>query len=251
MVKSGKVTAIIQARMGSSRLPGKVLLPLGGKCVLWHIHNRLTISKFIDEIVVSTSTSKKDDPVHDYCQTNNILLFRGDESDVLDRFYHTAIKHESSSIVRITADCPVIDPQIVDETIEKYFNNKYDACGLAGEFPDGLDCEVFSFRALELAWNNAQLKSDREHVTPYIWKCQDLKKGEYHKFTNLGHLRWTLDEKEDYCVINNIYEHLYKGQIFFTKDILQLLSVRPDLFSANGSIVRNEGYSISLNKDRN
>ena len=162
------VVAIIQARMSSSRLPGKVLLPLVEKPVLAHVIERLSYSRLIEKIVVATSVDSSDDPIANFCRENHVLCFRGSLEDVLDRYYRAAIENHADSVVRITADCPVIDPVVVDAVITGFLSGNYDLFGLDGEFPDGLDCTVFSLSALKKARLNAKLKSEREHVGPYI-----------------------------------------------------------------------------------
>ena len=201
-----KVVAIIQARMSSSRLPGKVLMPLANKPVLAHIVERLSYCKMIDKIVVATTNEVSDDLVADYCEYNNIDCYRGSLEDVLDRYYQTAKIHHADPIVRITGDCPVIDPVVVDAVITGYLSGEYDCYGLGGEFPDGLDCTVFSFSAIEKAWKEAKLQSEREHVGPYIENNPHLfRNGALELFQGLSQQRWTLDELNDYELLSKIF----------------------------------------------
>jgi len=245
------IVAIIQARLGSTRLPGKVLKPLAGKPALWHLLDRLKYSRKLEQVVVATTTQKKDDPIEQFCLKDGDPYYRGSELDVLDRYYQVAKKFTADPIVRITADCPLIDPTIVDEVVEGYFEGGYDLYGLAGEFPDGLDCVVFSFSILEDAWKNAQLPSEREHVCPYMEKHPEKYKiGGYEKFRGLSHHRWTLDEEADFRFLHEVFDRLYKpGSIFLTQDILALLEREPRLIEINRGIVRNEGYLKSLKED--
>jgi len=245
--------AIIQARMGSSRLPEKILKPLANRPALWHIVNRLTHSKNIDKVVIATTVDPKDDPVEQFCADNNIPCYRGSEDDVLDRYYQCAKLYKGDNIIRITGDCPVIDPVIVDEMMDHYFKEGYDLYGLGGEFPDGLDCTVFNFKTVEQTWNNAKLPSEREHVCPYMENHPEIFKiGSYKKFKGLSHLRWTLDEENDYEFLTIVYDRLYnEDKLFLTKDILDLLQKEPDLLKINSDIIRNEGYLKSLDKDKN
>jgi spore coat polysaccharide biosynthesis protein SpsF len=245
-------TAIIQARMGSSRLPGKVLMEISGKPLLWHVINRIKQCKSIHQIVVATSSRPDDKAIIDLAKSAEITSFAGSEEDVLDRYYQAATKFNANPIVRITADCPVIDPGIVDETVAGFFSGHYDVYGLSGEFPDGLDVTVFSYSALKEAWNNAKLPSEREHVGPYILNHPEkFRQGTLLKFRNLGHMRWTVDEPEDLQFIREIYHRLYKeNEIFLTEDILRLLEKEPDLMNINTGIIRNEGYLKSLKKDQ-
>ena len=246
-----KTSAIIQARMGSTRLRGKIMKPLAGKPALWHLVNRLGYSKLLDEIVIATTVNSEDDIVVEFCKENNIKWFRGSEDDVLDRYYQAAKSFGADPIVRITADCPVIDPTIVDEVIKGFFEGGYDVYGLGGEFPDGLDCSMFAYLVLEDTWKNASLPSEREHVGPYMERHPEKYKiGSYEKFKGLAHHRWTLDEKADLLFLEGVYDHLYKeGEIFLAGEILDLLEKEPQLMDINSEITRNEGYLKSLAED--
>ncbi len=243
--------AIIQARMGSTRLPEKILKTLAGKPALRHLIERLGYSKFLKDIVIATTVNSEDDVVVRFCKENNVKCFRGSEEDVLERYYRAAKMFNADPIVRITADCPVIDPVIVDEVVEAYFNGDYDVYGLGGEFPDGLDCSMFAYRVLEDTWKNAELPSEREHVGPYMYKHPEKYKiGTYKKFKGLAHHRWTLDEEADLRFLEAVYERLYKeGEIFLTQDILDLLEAEPQIMEINSGITRNEGYLKSLAED--
>jgi len=247
-----KVVAIIQARMSSSRLPGKVLMPLANKPVLAHIVERLSYCKMIEKIVVATTDEVSDDLVADYCANNNIDCYRGSLEDVLDRYYQTAKIHHADPIVRITGDCPVIDPVVVDAVITGYLSGEYDCYGLGGEFPDGLDCTVFSFSAIEKAWKEAKLQSEREHVGPYIENNPNLfKNGALELFQGLTQHRWTLDEPNDYKLLSKIFDELYRPDTpFLTHEILQFIQNNPELSVINSKIVRNEGYLKSLQEDK-
>ena len=154
----GKVVAIVQARMGSTRLPGKVLMDISGWSMLWHVVNRVRQAKWVDKVVVATSGSVSDDPVATLCEQEGIPCFRGSEDDVLDRYYQAAKWIGANVIVRITADCPLIDPYVVDDVVKHYVDGDYDYVSNTAPptFPDGLDIEVFSFEALERAWHALQ-----------------------------------------------------------------------------------------------
>jgi spore coat polysaccharide biosynthesis protein SpsF (cytidylyltransferase family) len=246
-----KVVAIIQARMSSSRLPGKVLMTLAGKPVLAHVVERLSYCRMIDQVVVATTTESSADPVADYCADNNIDYYRGSLEDVLDRYYQVAKINHADPIVRITGDCPAIDPVVVDAVITGFLSGNYDLYGLGGEFPDGLDCTVYSFKALEKAWKEAKLQSEREHVGPYIEKnTQMFYNGALKIFYGLEQQRWTLDEPEDYILLSKIFDKLYRTDSpFLTHDVLQLLRADPELITINQNITRNEGYLHSLQND--
>jgi spore coat polysaccharide biosynthesis protein SpsF len=243
-----KVVAIIQARMSSTRLPGKVLMPLAGQPVLAHVVQRSQACRKVNEVVVATSTDTSDDAIEKWCADNQVSLYRGSLNDVLDRYYQAAKLHGADAIVRITADCPAIDPQTVDEVIQGFIEGGYEFYGLSGEFPDGLDCTVFSFKAIEQAWREAKLPSEREHVGPYIEKNPQLfKSGGLKKYTDLSHMRWTLDEPRDYEFLCQVFDQLAnQDKLFTAEDVLTLLKDQPELQTINQTIVRNEGYLKSL-----
>lgn len=245
------IVAVIQARMTSSRLPNKVLLPLSGKPVLAHIVERIKQCKTLNKIIVATSNQECDNPIENWCRENEVLFFRGELLDVLDRYYQAATKFEATAIVRITADCPVIDPGIVDEVVTEYLADDFDYYSLSGEFPDGLDCQVFSYKTLKRAWMEAKLPSEREHVGPYMENNLHLfKVGNLNKFRDLSIHRWTLDEPEDYEFLKIVFNRLYhQERIFDHKDILELMKVEPTLMKINAHIPRNQGYLNSLKND--
>lgn len=246
-----KIVAIIQARMNSSRLPGKVLMPLANKPVLAHIIERLSYCKMIEKIVVATSIEDSDNPVADYCHDKGVDCYRGSLDDVLDRYYQAAKIYHADSILRITGDCPVIDPVVVDAVITGYLSGEYDLYGLGGGFPDGLDCTVFSFFALKRAWKEANLKSEREHVCPFIENNPQLfATGMLELFRGLEKQRWTLDEPDDYELLSIVFNNLYRENVpFLTHQVLQFIQNNPKLLSINSNIVRNEGYLKSLQEN--
>lgn len=246
------VVAIIQARMSSTRLPGKVLMPLAGKPVLEHVVSRVALCQTIQKIVVATSVDPSDDVIEQWCNGHGVMCQRGSLHDVLDRYYQAAVAAKAEAIVRITADCPAIDPTIVDEVVSGFVSGGYEFYGLSGEFPDGLDCTVFAFSAIEKAWKEATLPSEREHVGPYIEKHPELfKSGALKKFAGLAHHRWTLDEPRDHEFLEAVFSRLYHpDRPFLANDILALLDAEPQLAAINGSIVRNEGYLKSLQSDK-
>ena len=247
-----KIVAIIQARMSSTRLPGKVLMPLAEEPVLWHVVNRIRACKTIAEVVVATSTDAMDDAIEAWCQSADVICYRGSLNDVLDRYYQAALLHAADAVVRITADCPAVDPTIVDEVVYGFKAGGYEFYGLAGEFPDGLDCTVFAFNALARAWREATLPSEREHVGPYIEKHPEIfKSGGLTKFTGLSHHRWTLDEPRDYEFLQAVFLRLYRQDCtFLASDVLALVEIEPEFMCLNNNIVRNEGYLKSLIEDR-
>ena len=224
--------------------------------VIEHVVNRLNKSALIDKIIIATSVDENNKPIIDFCINNDISYFVGSEEDVLDRYYWAAIDNnvnDGDVIIRITSDCPLIDPFIVDKVIEEHISNKndYTANVIECTYPDGLDCEVFNFRVLKDAWINANLSSQREHVTLYIRDNPDkFKLGNVKNDNDFSNLRWTLDEKEDFIFINEIYKNLFNKDSFFSMgDIIQLLNEKPELSDINSKFTRNEGLLKSLKED--
>lgn len=247
------IAVIIQARMGSRRLPGKVLKSISGRPMLWHVLMRVRQAKSVDTIIIATSDEAADNPIADFCAQEGVSCFRGNESDVLDRFYHAARWIGADVIVRITADCPMIDPVVLDAVVTAYHKNRCDyACNaIRRTYPDGLDTEVFPFEVLEKAWKEASLKSEREHVTPYIWKNEEqFNLHHVMQEQDLSALRWTVDEPEDLTFVRSIYEHLYvPNVVFHMEDILGLLRTHPELSTLNDGFTTNDGYQRSLEDD--
>ena len=245
--------AIIQARMGSTRLPNKVLLKLAGKTVLEHVVSRVKKSKFVDEVIVATTIDKKDLEIISHCASNGIRIFVGSETDVLDRYYQAARLLQPTNVIRITSDCPMIDPEIIDLIGRKHLEERadYTSNTIDETYPDGLDAEVTSFEALKTAWEQATLNSEREHVTPFIKKNPGkFKLVSVENDTNLSHMRWTIDQPEDFEFLQRIFDRLYTANNDFrTKDVLNEIARDPDLLDVNKGIIRNEGYLKSLNSD--
>lgn len=240
--------------MGSTRLPGKILMPLVGRPMLWHIVNRVRSASAIQEVVVATSTESRDDAVRAFCTEEAISCYSGSEQDVLDRFYQAAVRHKADPVLRITADCPLVDPGVISRVIAEYQTGTFDHVAVAtgagalfeegGRFPDGLDTECFSFAALTRAWTEAIAPLDREHVTPYIWRVPGrFRLGMVRPAADYSSLRWTVDNAQDFELVQRIYEALYReGQVFEMNDILQLLERYPELRSVNQSSIGQEGY---------
>jgi len=251
------ILAIIQARMGSTRLPGKILKPILGKPLILHLIERLQHSKLINQIVIATGDKKENQPLIELCQKNNINIFVGSEDNVLDRCYQAAkkfVNQPEDIIVRITGDCPVIDPQVTDKTIQFYLDNKetfdYVNNGIEHTYPDGLGTEVFPFKILETAWQEATKQIEKEHVTTFIRNPKRFRLGIVKNNQDLSHLRWTIDTPEDFEFITQIYHYLYpKKKIFLMNDIFQLLQEKPKLQTINQNISRDEGFQKSLQKE--
>jgi len=246
-----KQSAIIQARMGSSRLPGKILKLLDDETVLFHVVNQLKHCKKLENIIVATTNLPEDDVVETCVKKLNVSCFRGHPTDVLDRFFQCAKLHSIKIIIRITADNPLIDPNIVDNAIEKFNNGNFDYLSTqrSKTFPNGTETEIFSFQSLEKAWLNAKKPSEREHVTPYFYNHPEI-----FQITNLEHsenlsnLRWTIDRENDLKLIKIIISKINHRPILL-KDILLLYSKEPKLFELNKPFIQNEGYLKSLKED--
>lgn len=232
-----KIVAIVQARMGSTRLPGKVMMDLLGAPVLVRDVNRLQRSKLLDEVVIATTILPADDQIVSLCEDQGWSYFRGDESDVLDRYYQAAQAFEADVIVRVTSDCPMIDPEIVDVVIRAFL----DIPGIdyvsnilpPRTFPRGLDTEVMTFEALERAWTEDEDPNLREHVTPYVY--QNPEKFQAHGVVNdidLSPHRWTLDTPEDLLFIRTVYEHFGNDHFTWT-DVLKFLGEHTEVVNIN------------------
>lgn len=237
-----KTVAIIQARMGSTRLPGKVLMRLHGRTVLNHVIDRVKQSKLVDEIIIATTTLNEDDILAEEASQYGVHIFRGSSDNVLNRYYEAAKEAKADVIVRITSDCPLIDPIVIDQVVEIFQSRMCHIATNVGTnladrtFPRGLDVEVFSFEALSRANANASQEYEWEHVTPFIYEyykeitCYTYNK-DYSKY------RWTVDTKEDFELIYEIYNRLYKGQHnFYLSDVIELFAKEPRLFKINQHI---------------
>ena len=250
-----KVLGIIQARANSTRFPNKVLKDLEGKTVLERVVERVKKSALVSDVVVATTINKEDLKIAGLCSGSGIRVFRGSENDVLDRFYQAAELFKPEHVLRITADCPLIDPAVIDKVVAYHLSQKCDYTGntLQKEtYPDGEDTEVFTFNALKRSWEEASLASEREHVTPYMKKNPDKFKCANVKCEkDLSKKRWTLDNPEDYEFIKTIYRALYhKNPFFGMEEVLDYLKAHPELEKVNSHIIKNEGYIKSLSADR-
>ncbi len=247
-----RILAIVQARMGSSRLPGKCLADIAGKPLLQHVIDRARASTHVSDVVVATTCEPADTPLVAHLRSWGVPYFRGSTDDVLDRFYQASSHREADVIVRITADDPLKDPAVVDRVIARFLDASVDYASntLEPTYPEGLDVEVFTHQALVRAWREASLRSEREHVTPYIWSHPD--RFRLLSVTNdrdLSALRFTVDYADDLVFVRAVYAELYRGRVFGLSDVLALLERRPDLLELNRGIPRNEGYLRSLADD--
>ena len=248
-----KIDCIIQARMGSTRLPGKVMMKVDKtNTILSHVINQLKNSKKIDRLIIATTDLQEDDIIVNHAKILKTDLFRGNAVDVLDRYYQCAKKFSSEIIVRITADNPLIDPNIVDNVINQFLKNSFDYITNANPrtYPYGTEVEVFSFQALEEASNNAENPSEREHVTPYFHNNKEEFKISNIKLTeNLSHLRWTVDRENDLKFVKKIISEI-KNRPILMQDIIKLISKKPEILDINKNHIPNEGYLKSLNEDK-
>lgn len=247
------VLAVLQARMGSTRLPGKVLLRVCGKPLLQHQLERVARTEGIDALVVATSTDAADAPIERLCADLGVDVFRGSLDDVLDRFVQAARPYRPQWVVRLTGDCPLADPHVIARVIRaaREGDADYVSSALHPTFPDGLDAECLRMDCLEQAWREARLPSEREHVTAYVHKRPaQFRLGEVRNDSDLSALRWTVDEPRDFVFVSQVYEHLYRANpAFGLDDVLALLRRHPELATLNAAIERNEGYLRSLRKD--
>lgn len=248
------VIAVLQARTSSTRLPSKVLLPLLGEPMLTRQIERIRQAQSLDDIIVATSTTRGDDAIAAECERTGVSCSRGSLDDVLDRVYHAIEPTPSTVVVRLTGDCPLICPEIIDAVVAfrergdfDYASNSYDQT-----FPDGLDVEAMTRSSLATAWQCARLPSEREHVTPYIWNHPELFRiGSYRSAIDYSAHRWTVDEPADYILVSAIFERLYPANPNFRlADVLRLLESEPGLGQVNAGIQRNLGYLKSLEADR-
>jgi glutamate-1-semialdehyde aminotransferase/spore coat polysaccharide biosynthesis protein SpsF (cytidylyltransferase family)/predicted dehydrogenase len=245
----GPIVAIIQARMGSSRLPGKSLAEIANRPMLWHVIQRARRATLVDRVVVATSTNAADDAIEEMCRENGVACYRGSENDVLDRFYLVARQEKASQIVRITGDCPLIDPEVIDRVVRRFQRGDLDYASntMVRSYPDGLDTEIFSFSVLERAWHEASKTSEREHVTPYMRSEKFRTANVENDLTSLyQHCRWTVDEAEDLEFIRAVYKALREKESFGMKAVLELIEKNPGLKMMNSQIVSNDGYYKSL-----
>jgi len=246
-----RVVLIVQARLGSTRLPGKILRPLLGKLMLeWELE-RLKKAKRVDEFVLATTNKTEDDAVVGVGERAEFTCFRGNENDVLDRYYHAAKEAKADVVVRVTGDCPLHDPEVVDRVVEHFFDSGADYAKTPENYPEGLDTEVFSFKALEDSWKEAKLPSEREHVTLFIrnhperfridsWRTGAFDHSSYH---------WSVDTEADFRFVESVYENLGGDTMFHMNDVLALLEREPKLQEINKGGTGYEGLEKSLRDD--
>lgn len=249
--------------MGSTRLPKKVLRKIGKKSMLHYVIKQTLASKIIDEVIVATTKEKVDQPIIDFCKQNKIKVFRGSKTDLLDRYFQCAKKFRCDPIIRITSDCPLIDPCVIDKIITKFKKKSFDYVAnniekIHGKwsnsmcnYPQGMTVEISSFRALKKAWNEAEKPSEREHVFPYIQFNPNLFRISNVKMKkNLSHIRCTVDKAKDLKFVKIVYEKLGEDKIIRIRDITKILKKNPKLVTINNNIGFDEGYKKSLLLDK-
>lgn len=249
---TGETVVILQARTGSKRLPGKVLADVGGRPLLALVIERSQAIQGVDRVLVATTTAEGDRPILSLARDCGAEAFTGSEEDVLDRFYRVARAAGASTIVRVTADCPLLDPSVSSLVVARFLQGSYDYVSNTHPptFPDGLDTEVFSFNALERAWSEARLPSEREHVTPYLWKQPDrFRIGHVEGERDLSGYRWTVDESADLAFVRAVYGRLNRQPRFGMQQVLALLNEHPELQGLNEGAVRDAGYARSVSLD--
>ena len=250
-----KILAITQARVGSTRLPGKVLKTIGGRTLL-EIHlSRILQAKLLNKLKVATTIESEAGEIVAVANRLGVDSFRGSVDDVLERFYFTALPEKPDYVVRLTSDCPLIDPFEIDKVVEACVKGNYDYVSdtLEPTLPDGIDVEVFKFSSLEKAYKEAVLKSDREHVTPYIWRNSSIKGGTMFKSLSIKNkddfskYRLTVDTQEDFILIGKLINEL--GSEKGWRDYVDYLEKNPEMLNINSKYKRNEGYQKSLRED--
>ena len=250
------IAAIVQARMGSTRLPGKTLADIGGQPMLGHFIWRAGHIPGIQQVIIATTEKPADRAILRFAGERGVPIHVGSEEDVLDRVYQTAKRFGVSTIVRVTPDCPLLDPSVSGRVLARFLEADgaldYVSNTHPPTFPDGLDTEVFAFAALERAWREATLPSEREHVTPFIWKQPDkFRLANVCHDADLSRMRWTVDEPRDLEFVRAIYARLGgAGRLFTMEDVLRILRDDPALETINTGVGRNEGYATSVGADR-
>jgi spore coat polysaccharide biosynthesis protein SpsF len=250
------IAAIVQARYGSSRLPGKVLLPLCGKPVLAHVCERVQAARYVDLVAVATTREQEDDVIEEFCRTRDIAVFRGPKDDVLRRFTDALAWIEDKQgmvdyVVRITADCPLMDPAVIDAAVSIAQEREYGYVSNVDPptYPDGVDVEVIRRDVLVQAEATAHLPSDREHVTPSIRRNAQVTKWNMTMTPDLSAERWTLDTPQDYRFLSEVCRHLSRMDGYSVKGVCAVLKRHTELRVINAGIPRNTGYRISLEND--
>lgn len=253
MTNQPTVIAIIQARMGSARLPNKVLLPIAEKPMLWHVANRAGKASSVTQVVIATSVHENNNSIEEFCREHQIACYRGSEDDVLDRFYQAAKQYQAEIIIRITADCPLIDPAIIDQAVHGLLDSHADyATNISTyTYPEGFDIEVCSMAALETSWKEANSPREREHVTPYIRFHDKFSKININRFApNPIQNSLSVDQEDDYTLVKTLFERLHANNPDFgVEEVIELMTKEPSLQEINANNVINEGAYLSYTKE--
>ena len=234
-----RMVAIIQARLGSSRLPGKVLQDIRGSTMLARVVRRTQRALSLDDVVVATTVERADEAIVAECRKLAVSVFRGDEQDVLDRYYQAARTHRAEAIVRITSDCPLIEPEVIDKVVHAFLEARpdYGSNVLQRTYPRGLDTEVMSISALERAWQNATERYQRVHVTPYLYENPDqFRLLSVKNAQDYSGYRWTVDTPDDLAFVREVYQRLGDGDAIHWMDVVALLAREPQLAELNRAI---------------
>lgn len=253
MIGSARVIAVVQARLGSTRLPGKALLDVAGRPMLAHVLARAAAIPGVDDVVLATTVSPEDAALADLARTAGVACVRGSVDDVLDRFRQAITVHPCDAVVRITADCPLLDPEVSGRVVAAYRAGGVDYASNVHPptYPDGLDTEVISAAAVEAACREARAGSEREHVTPFVWRRPErFAQLNVAAERDLSHLRFTVDDARDLAFVREVYAALSRrDRLFGLADVLDLLRARPQLIDLNAGTARNEGYERSRRAD--
>ena len=250
-----KIVTVIQARSGSTRLPGKVMMDIIGKPLLIRMIERVQQARLAGTIIVATTTESSDDVIEHLCKKQNLLCYRGSKDDLLDRHYQAGLLHQADAVVKIPSDCPLIDPVVIDKVLHYYLDHDFDFVSNLhpATYPDGNDVEVMSWNTIDKAWHNSTRTLEREHTTPYIWENPDqFKIGNVAWESGLDYSmshRWTIDYPEDFTFIKTVYEHLYPAKPDFNlQDILALTDQNPDIYAINAKYAGVNWYRNHLDE---
>jgi spore coat polysaccharide biosynthesis protein SpsF (cytidylyltransferase family) len=245
---------IVQARMGSTRLPGKVLKEIKDLPLLEIQYLRIKGAKLVDKIVIATTTNPEDEAIEEFCTSKGIVCHRGSDWDVLDRYYRAALPFKPTNVIRITSDCPLHHHTVIDFVVDEYLKSGKDYFSNSNNEPDfledGFDVEVFSFKALETAWKEAKLLSEREHVTPYIKNSGKFECG-WKKYNKEYNYKLSVDSENDFKAVEAIFNSFHSISDFGMEEVMDLLRSNPKILEYNKESVINSGYKKSLQNDKN
>jgi spore coat polysaccharide biosynthesis protein SpsF len=242
-----RIVAIIQARMGSTRLPGKVMMDLGGQSVLDRVLNRLRRSTLVSDVMIATTEAPQDDAIVRACEMHEIKYFRGSENDVLDRYHGAAVANRAEAVVRVTSDCPLIDPELTDATIHLFLDQHCDYASnvFPRTYPRGLDVEVFTMKALACAWREARGPHEREHVTPYFYEHPErFRQASLCSSIDNSRYRWTLDTPEDLELLRAVYDKMGNRDDCSWAEVLKIVESNPNLSQLNSNTMQKPLHAL-------